>query len=230
VSNSDSDMWQETRDEAVAAVKTTARGVHFMKRSVKADRNIMFTLQEAKLFLKRTREDGIPLIPPPYTVQIGEYVPYPVTRSYHLGAMGRYGPDAGPQKLAPRNTVRDSTEYVFNWGSHHGKRFSEVPRVYLETILASRRLDRVLEECPGFGEALQRHKPNHPHFNSAAWSMQVNARRPKAQAQVPKSSTCTDSNDFVMRPSAFANVGQALAPTTNGSMNTQTRSLRHRAL
>jgi hypothetical protein len=223
VNKSDRDMWQETRDEAVAAAKTTAHSVQFMKRSVKADRNIMFTLQEAKLFLKRTREDGIPLTTPLYTVQTGEYVPYPVTRSYHLGAMGRYVPEAGPQKLAPRNRIRDSIDYVFDLGSHDGKRFSEVPRVYLETTFASPPLDRVLEERAGLGEGLQRYKPNHPHFATAAQSTQVNARHSTAQAQVPKQFRRNDSNDFVMRPSAFANVGRALAPATNGNTNTQTR-------
>ena len=84
-------------------------------------------------------------------------MPYPVTKSYHLGAMGRYGPRS--LQPAPRNIAHHSTEYVFNWGTNNGKRFSEVPRNYLETILASPRLDRLLEEHRGLGEALQRYKP-----------------------------------------------------------------------
>jgi hypothetical protein len=161
----------------------------------------MFTLQEAMDFLKRTREDGIPLTPPPYTVPPGEYVPYPVTRSYNLGAMGRYGSDAPSLQPAPRNLAHESDEYVFDWGSHHGRRFSEVPRVHLETILASPRLDRVLEKRPGLGEALQRYKPNHPYFATAAWLMLVNMRHSNTQAQDSKQATRNASNEFGMPPS-----------------------------
>jgi hypothetical protein len=223
----DRENLQETRKEAVAAAKPTAHDVQPMKRSVKTEkRYIMFTLQEAMDFLKRTREDGMPLVPPPYTVQPGEYVPYPVTRSYNLGAMGSYGSDAPSLQPAPRNLARESDEYVFDWGTNYGKRFSEVPRMYLETILASPRLNGILEKCRGLREALHRYNPSHPFFATAACSTQINAHASKAPGLAPKQSTHNDSNHLIKHHVAFANMGDYSGPTTNGSMDTQTRPLK----
>jgi hypothetical protein len=59
--------------------------------SVKAVSQVMVTVEEAKLYLDRASQGGVPCSHPPYTVQNGEFAPYSVTKSYHLGAMGRYG-------------------------------------------------------------------------------------------------------------------------------------------
>jgi uncharacterized protein (DUF3820 family) len=174
------------------------------------DPKVMFTYQEAKRYLERVSE-GVEPRPPLSTVQTGEHVPYPVTKSYHLGAMGRYMPLS--QQPAPRNIAQKPAEYVFDWGSYAGKRLSEVPRIYLETILASPRLDRVLAERPDLGEALHRYKPGHPYFATTAWSMQANARRHHASAQAPEEFT-----RVIKRRTAFAfgGVGGARAPAMNG--------------
>lgn len=47
---------------------------------------VMFTVAEAKQALKSP-----PTLPITYDLPTGERIPYPVVRSYNLGAMGRYG-------------------------------------------------------------------------------------------------------------------------------------------
>ncbi|KAF1936584.1 hypothetical protein EJ02DRAFT_88460 [Clathrospora elynae] len=50
--------------------------------------DIMFTVAEAIAVLARS---GPTFKPIPYDIQTGEHLSYPIKRSYHLGAMGRYG-------------------------------------------------------------------------------------------------------------------------------------------
>jgi hypothetical protein len=47
---------------------------------------VMFTFEEAKAVLANPPPNNIT-----YDLPTGAFIPYPVTRSYHLGAMGRYG-------------------------------------------------------------------------------------------------------------------------------------------
>ncbi|KAH3979151.1 hypothetical protein HBH98_085980 [Parastagonospora nodorum] len=94
---------------------------------------VMFTQAEAVKILERVIQGAASNARPPYTLRTGEYISFPVTMSYHLGGMGRYGwapsriaaddPDQtaikdcefAPQK-APRNMPRNSNHEAFHDG------------------------------------------------------------------------------------------------------------------
>ncbi|KAL5115584.1 hypothetical protein ACEQ8H_006560 [Pleosporales sp. CAS-2024a] len=98
---------------------------------------IMFTTSEAIRLVDRHEQGILSSHKPPHTLRTGEYVPFPDTKSYHLGAMGKFEknllqtPKVDPSQprnmrlknfppKAPRSTVRAAT-YVFDWGKHLGK-------------------------------------------------------------------------------------------------------------
>jgi hypothetical protein len=182
---------------------------------------VMFTLRQARLFLERAVQGGASRSHPPYTLQTGEYVPYPITKSYHLGAMGRYG--NLPLQAVPRNADQDSAEYVFDWGTNVGKRISEVPRVYIEINLASPRLDKLLEEHRGLLEALQLHAPRHPRLALALLPAQPNFFPPHAPAHAHKAFTRNESGHLARRYLPSGTIGQTLAPAMEGNPKTQPR-------
>lgn len=128
----------------------------------------MFTMEEAKLHLFSAVEQAATyLIPfstatnliPPYTLRTDEYVPFPVTKSYHLGAMGRY----------------PKADYIFDWGKLSGKRIDEVPRTFLTVIVESPRLKLFLYQHHGLREALELYFPQDPRIAMALSPVQGNA-------------------------------------------------------
>jgi hypothetical protein len=132
--------------------------------------SVMFTLSEAKLAIDRARRGASFLSNPPYTLQTGEYLPFPVTRSYHLGAMGRYG---NTIVRHPSGTFDEHlNDYVLDWGTYFGKRINEVPRTYIESVLVSPRLTQLLEEHRGLREALLLYRSNDPRLQSTSSPVQ----------------------------------------------------------
>jgi hypothetical protein len=141
---------------------------------------VMFTWAEAKRIIEganRARPS------PPYTLQTGDYLSYPVTRSYHLGGMGRYGPDRSRSghrdsrqvdteygQNSPReaslSAQQSRTDYMYDWGSTCGKHINEVSREYIASILSSPRLGQVLGERDGLRTALELYTPHHPRLAS----------------------------------------------------------------
>jgi hypothetical protein len=112
---------------------------------------VMFTLAEAKLAIERVQLGESCGVVPPYTLQTGQYIPYPVTQSYHLGGMGRYV-DAPAEAATPDVPAN---AYVFDWGAYKGLSVNDVPRFYLQTLSVSPRLEQLLRDHAGLQEALK---------------------------------------------------------------------------
>lgn len=185
------DAWAEKR-ELKERAKSNAVGPRSARNKIHPPRaSVMFTLAEARQILDRLGQDIATRTTSPYTLRTGEYIPYPVTASYHLGGMGRYGED-DPQraedvfhrirtvygKAPPQNQSRTSpllaSEYVFDWGTNHGKSIYDVSRNYIASILASPRLTQLLEESKGLREALKLFACDDPRL-AGGWSpMQSN--------------------------------------------------------
>jgi hypothetical protein len=250
-------------------------------RSIVAASQVMFTVEEAKRYLTHAAQDGVSRSHPPYTLQTGEYVPYPVTKTYHLGAMGRYGVfllqaapsqwvlDLTPTLAKPKNTspnlsgyaatmireeraplsktarkpstpekknipkmkssqhnsYREPAEYVFDWGTYYGKRFSEVPRVYIESVLGSPRLDELMEDRRGLREALQLYAPHHPRLTMALRPTQVSSLPSHAPAHARREHICSDSSHLAKLHFPSGTVGQASAPVIDRCADKQSRPL-----
>jgi uncharacterized protein (DUF3820 family) len=141
---------------------------------------VMFTWAEAKKVIESANRTRSSL---PYTLQTGEYMSYPVTRSYHLGGMGRYKENSSRSALQSSrridnedrealiedascsNNQSDGASYVFDWGFNKGQHIKDVPRRYIYSILSSPRLPQLLEERKGLREALEIRAPQHPRLS-----------------------------------------------------------------
>jgi hypothetical protein len=128
-------------------------------------------------------------------------------------------------KPAQHYSYRETAEYVFDWGTNYGKRFSEVPRVYIESVLGSPRLDQLLEERWGLREALQLYAPHHPRLAMAPRPTQVSSLPPHTPAHVRQESIRGGSSHLAKLHFPSGTVGQASAPAVDGCADTQTRSL-----
>ncbi|KAF2023198.1 hypothetical protein EK21DRAFT_118984 [Setomelanomma holmii] len=159
--------------------------------------SVMFTFQEAKAFLLQP-EHGGGSSHPPYDLSTGEYIPYPVTRSYSLGGMGRYS--LIPQTSTTNNGDTDVGEYTFDWGAHYGKSLSEVPPVYIASILASPRLSAMLAEHHGLREALQHNKPDDPRLRKALQPMQPSSLLPRSKLTISRSWTTQEDERPLVDP------------------------------
>jgi hypothetical protein len=135
---------------------------------------VMFTMTEAILYLERRGQGITPSSKPAYNLSTGEYIPFPVTISYHLDGMGRFdarsphcasensrndalGQVKFPPPKAPRSMMQAA--YVFDWGKNCGKSILEVNQLYTASILASSRLAQLLEARKGLREALRPYAP-----------------------------------------------------------------------
>ncbi|KAF1921536.1 hypothetical protein BDU57DRAFT_52789 [Ampelomyces quisqualis] len=131
--------------------KTTRRGT--------GPARVMFTVSEARLRLHGAGKQTADHLIPPYTLRTGEYVPFPVTKSYHLGAMGRYS--KAPVRLVAQQTDHDPADYVFDRAVVHcGKRIDEVPRPHVGSTTPSPYPSQLLHERRGLRKALE---PRAPH-------------------------------------------------------------------
>ncbi|CAO2655306.1 Nn.00g103700.m01.CDS01 [Neocucurbitaria sp. VM-36] len=158
------DHQKQTEKEAKAPIKhwrkdrkKGGKRSHALE-SEKVERgSIMFTAAEAIAALAQVRDDpkSIPAIT--YDLPTGSSLNYPVQRSYHLGAMGRY--KAAVVESSPH-------KYIFDWGAYSGKRITEVPQDYIEQILASPRLEQLLEQRLGLRGALNSRKPGDTRLKS----------------------------------------------------------------
>jgi uncharacterized protein (DUF3820 family) len=195
---------------------------------------VMFTWAEAKRIIEsanRARSS------PPYTLQTGDYLSYPVTRSYHLGGMGRYGPYHSLSDLrdsrqvdteychnspreASRSAQQSRTDYVFDWGYNCGKHINEkhineVSREYITSILSSPRLGQLLEERDGLRTALELYTPHHPRLASfpptlLTGSLPIGNSAPRPEVSAP--------NHVTDRPCSSGLVGSA-AIAMDGSVD-----------
>jgi hypothetical protein len=75
---------------------------------------VMFTFEEAKAALANPPPYNIP-----YDLPTGAFIPYPVTRSYHLGAMGRYGVESTASST--RLPYQPCDDGARNWRSGYYK-------------------------------------------------------------------------------------------------------------
>jgi hypothetical protein len=150
--------------------------------------SVMFTLSEAKLVIDRAQYGPTSLITPPYDLQTGEYVPFPVVRSYHLGAMGRHRNDTAQHDH--RKSDPTSSDYDFDWGQYHGKHIDKIPRHHICSILASQRLAQVFEEHRGLREAFPLYRPDDPRVHGAPPPAQFHPLplRPAPMAHTPSHS------------------------------------------
>ncbi|KAH7384210.1 hypothetical protein DE146DRAFT_218002 [Phaeosphaeria sp. MPI-PUGE-AT-0046c] len=181
------------RDDTPAdIVHTEVPSIQRQKATPLPPARVMFTYLQAKHLVYGAGRNSALQTVPPFTLSAGENMPHPVTRSYHLGAVGRY------TKNDAQNLLSSSTdhpgEYIFDWGAHHGSRIEDVPRAYIASLLSSPNLNKILNRRQGLLEALKSRIPNDsrlagplPSGNARTLPVRTSGQAPERPTQVTSS-------------------------------------------
>lgn len=180
----DESISQDIQDDMPAYVARTERQSNQRQKIAPLPpARVMFTYFEAKRLMyeggRNSRSQSLPL----YTLSTGEYMPFPVTNSYHLGAIGRYVPTRAHK--ASSGSVVDPAAYVFDWGVHCGSSIQDVSRTYIASLLSSPNLNKLLDKEPGLFEALKTRAPNDPRLASPRAPQNVLTLPVRALSQAP---------------------------------------------